>query len=50
MKVLSDQEMMSINGGLPQAYYMDNDVISSNWKLLKRGFSLFMELLTLPKE
>jgi len=30
MKNLTDLEMRAINGGLPQAYYMDDDVINAN--------------------
>jgi bacteriocin-like protein len=29
MKILNEMEMQSINGGLPTAYYMDNDVINA---------------------
>jgi hypothetical protein len=35
MKNLTDLEMRAINGGLPQAYYMDDDVINANWSLFK---------------
>jgi bacteriocin-like protein len=35
MKELNELEMKTINGGLPQAYYMDDDVINANWKIMK---------------
>jgi hypothetical protein len=40
MKKLTYLEMKTINGGqVPQAYYMDNDVIKTTGRFLKQGFS-----------
>jgi len=47
MKNLSDYEMRTINGGVPQAYYMDSDVIKAPGTLIKRGLSLLRDYLSL---
>ena len=36
MKNLNEEELRTINGGnVPTAYYMDDDVINANWKIMK---------------
>ena len=36
MKNLNEKELKTINGGqVPTSYYMDDDVISTNWKIMK---------------
>ena len=33
---LNEKELKTINGGqVPTSYYMDDDVISTNWKIMK---------------
>ena len=44
MKNLTELEMKSIYGGVPQAYYMDNDVIKTAGKIFKFGLKFLEEI------
>lgn len=47
MEKLCDFEMRIINGGVPQAYYMDSDVIKATGTLIKQGLSLLRDCFSL---